>query len=211
MVRVDLWIAAITLALGSFVVVTRESVVEGRAAAADRAILLWMSDRRTPSLNGLMVGITTFGSKIFLAAFILVALAILMVRRDRRGAVHLLVASLGMGALEWVTKGLVERARPTEVEHVVKVSGFSYPSGHSLATATLYLTVALLASSHLRTRAAKVAVVAGAALLVALVGLSRVYLGVHYPSDVLGGMSLGASWALMLAAAVAAGAARSSA
>jgi len=203
MVRVDLWIALITLALGTFVAVTHESVGEGHAAAADRAILHWMSDRRTPTINGLMVGVTTFGSRTFLTALIVVTLATLLVRRERREAIHLIVASLGTGALVWVTKGIVERARPTEVAHVVDVSGFSYPSGHSAATATLYLTMALIASSHLRTRAARAALVAGVAVLVALVGLSRIYLGVHYPSDVLGGMSLGASWALLLAAAVA--------
>jgi undecaprenyl-diphosphatase len=203
MVRVDLWIAAIALALGSFVAVTRESVARGNTPAADAAILRWMAARRTPTVNSVMVGVTTLGSKIFLTALILIALAILLVRRDRREALHLIVASLGMGALEWVTKGIVERARPTEVPHVVEVSGFSYPSGHSLATATLFLTLALIAASHLRTRAAKAAVIAGVAFLVVLVGLSRVYLGVHYPSDVLGGMSLGASWALILAAAVA--------
>ncbi len=208
MVRVDLWIALITLALGTFVAVTHESVGEGSAAAADRAILRWMAERRTPSLNGLMVGITTFGSRTFMTALIVATLVILIVRRDRREAIHLVVAALGVGALVWVTKGIVERARPTEVPHVVHVSGFSYPSGHSLATAALYITIAVIASSHLRTRATKAALVAGVALLVALVGLSRVYLGVHYPSDVLGGMSLGASWALMLAAAVAVLAAR---
>jgi undecaprenyl-diphosphatase len=208
MVRVDLWIALITLALGTFVAVTHASVGEGRAAAADRAILRWMAERRTPPLNGLMVGITTFGSRTFMAALIVATLVILIVRRDRRDAIHLVVAALGVGALVWVTKGIVERARPTEVQHVVHVSGFSYPSGHSLATAALYITIAVIASSHLRTRAAKVAVVAGVASLVALVGLSRVYLGVHYPSDVLGGMSMGVSWALMLAAAVAVLAAR---
>jgi undecaprenyl-diphosphatase len=204
MVKVALWIGAITLALGSFVAVTRESVVAGNTAAADRALLGWMAARRTPAVNAFMVGVTTLGSSIFLAPLIIVTLATLLVRRDRRGVVHLIVASLGVWALESVTKGLVARARPTEVEPLVKVSGFSYPSGHSLATAALCLTIALIAASHLRTRAAKVAPIAGAALLVLLVALSRVYLGVHYPSDVLSGISLGTSWALTLAAAVAA-------
>ena len=87
-----------------------------------------------------------------------------------------------------MTKGIVARARPTEVEHLVQVSGFSYPSGHSPATATLCLTLALIAASHLRTRATKAMLVAVAAVLVALVALSRVYFGVHYPSDVLRGL-----------------------
>ena len=65
-------------------------------------------------------------------------------------------------------------------------------------------TIALIASSHLRSRAAQAALLAGASALVLLVALSRVYLGVHYPSDVLSGISLGTSWALVLAAAVAA-------
>ena len=137
MVKVALWIAAITLALGSFVAVTQVSVVEGNTAAADRAILGWMAARRTPALNGLMVGVTALGSPMFLAALIIVTLAILIARRDRRGVVHLIVASLGVWGLESVTKGLVARARPTEVEPLVKVTGFSYPSGHSLATAAL--------------------------------------------------------------------------
>ncbi len=208
MIRVDLWIAAIALALATFVAVTHQTMVAGSTGTVDRTILQWMSERRTPSLNGLMVGVTTFGSRTFLATLIVLALVTLIVRRDRLEAIHLIVAALGTGALVWVTKGVVERTRPTEVQHVVHVSGFSYPSGHTLATATLYLTMALIASSHLRARAAKAALVAGVALLVVLVGVSRVYLGVHYPSDVLGGMSLGASWALVLAAAVAVLAAR---
>jgi undecaprenyl-diphosphatase len=83
---------------------------------------------------------------------------------------------------------------------LVQVSGFSYPSGHSLAAAALYLTMAIVAGRHLRTRASKAVLVAGAFFLVGMVGVSRVYLGVHYPSDVASGVSLGTAWALILAA-----------
>lgn len=69
---------------------------------------------------------------------------------------------------------------PTEVEHLVEVSGYSYPSGHSLAAAALYLTMAIVAGTHLRAVSSKAVLMAGAALLVALVALSRVYPGVHY-------------------------------
>ncbi|SRR6266700_1272582 len=91
---------------------------------------------------------------------------------------------------------------------LVQVTGYSYPSGHSLSAAALYLTMAIIAGSHLRTTASKAVLVAGSCVLVATVGVSRVYLGVHYPSDVVSGISLGTAWALILAAAVAVIAAR---
>lgn len=140
--------------------------------------------------------------------FTLVTFGILTVLRDRRGAVHLAIASAGAWICTVATKSIIEKARPTEVEHLVRVSGYSYPSGHSLAAAALYLTIAIIAGSHLKVRSSKAVLFAGAALLVGLVGLSRVYLGVHYPSDVASGVSLGAAWALILAAGLAATTAR---
>ena len=150
-----------------------------------------------------MVDVTALGSPTLVIIFTVVTFAILRVLRDRRGALHLAIASLGTWILSSGTKGVIERARPTEVEHLVEVSGFSYPSGHSLAAAALYLTMAIVAGSHLRSARSKAVLVAGASALVALVAVSRVYLGVHYPSDVLSGVALGTAWALILAAVVA--------
>lgn len=207
-VRVELWLAVIALAVGVFIVLTNVVVAAGGAVPADGAILRWIAERRAPFLTKRMVDLTALGSPTLVGLFTVVAVAILTALRDWRGAVHLALASLGTWALTSVPKALVERSRPPEVERLIEVSGFSYPSGHALAAAALYLTIALIVGNRQRSGAWTAVLVAAAAGLVFLVGLSRVYLGVHYPSDVLSGAALGASWALMLAAAVAIAAAR---
>jgi undecaprenyl-diphosphatase len=203
MVRVCLWAGAIALALCTFIVVTHELFVEHDAADIDRAILAWLPRVRAPQLTSVMVDITALGSATLVTLFTGLACFLLLVRGDRQGGLHVLVASMGGWFWTFVTKDLIERARPTEVEHLVQVSGFSYPSGHSLSAAALYLTLAIVAGGPARRASFKATLVVGAGLLVLLVAVSRVYLGVHYPTDVLSGVSLGTAWALTLAVAVA--------
>jgi len=200
MTRVSLWCGAVALAVGSFIAITHKTVIEQDTVNIDRAVLLWMARFRTPSLTGAMVDLTALGSPTLVTVFTVVTFFILLVLHHRRSSLQLAIASLGTWLLTYVTKDIVERRRPTEVEHLVQVSGFSYPSGHSLAAAALYLTIAIVASGHLRSRAEKATIIVGAFVLIGMVGISRVYLGVHYPSDVASGVSLGTAWALVLAA-----------
>ena len=140
MTRLALWCGAAAAAVGSFVAITHKTVIEQDTANIDRAILLAMSRLRTPLLTGVMVDVTALGSPTLVTIFSVVTFFILLVLHHKRSALHLAIASAGTWLLTYVTKGVVERGRPTEVEHLVQVSGFSYPSGHSLAAAALYLT-----------------------------------------------------------------------
>lgn len=129
---------------------------------------------------------------------LLVGVAALFLLLDQRPRQAMLVvgatviAALGLTAL----KLAIGRERPTIVEHIEVVGGLSFPSGHSLIAAVLYPTLGMLVASNLRQRHLKVFVFTVAALLALIVGFTRVYLGVHYPSDVLGGWLLGVAFAL---------------
>jgi undecaprenyl-diphosphatase len=198
MARRSLWLGALALALGTFATVTREIVGARAAGGADHAILFWFARHRSPWLTSMMIDVTALGSVTIVTLVTVLAFAILLAVRDGRGALQLAVASAGTSLRTLVAKSFIERSRPTEVEHLVNVSGFSYPSGHSLAAAALYLTIAIMAERHLRSGPFRVALMVGAIFLIVMVALSRVYLGVHYPSDVLSGVCLGAAWALIL-------------
>jgi undecaprenyl-diphosphatase len=191
----------VAAAIATFAALTH-LVLGGRSTALDRAILLWMARVRTPSVTMVMVVVTALGSPRPFALLTLAFVAVLIARRDRWGIAHLVVAGLGAWILEYAIKRLLERARPTEVAHLVQVSGYSYPSGHALAGAALYLTMAIIAARHLRRRAPKALLIAAACTLIITIGVSRMYLGVHYPSDVASGIALGTAWALLVSAAV---------
>ena len=142
---------------------------------------------------------TALGSITLVVLFSAFTLVVLLVLRDRLGALQMLAASVGAGILTLVTKDIIERTRPEVAQQLIAVSGFSYPSGHSLSTSALYLTIAIIAGRYVQHLGARVAVFIAVSAVVIMVGASRVYLGVHYATDVVSGISLGAVWALMLA------------
>lgn len=109
----------------------------------------------------------------------------------------IVAGSLGSASLlNTGLKVLVHRGRPEVVPHLVQVTNASYPSGHAMLSATAYLTIAALLAHGESSRGARLFILGLAAVLVVLIGLSRLYLGVHWPSDVLGGWCLGSAWAL---------------
>ena len=105
-----------------------------------------------------------------------------------------LAAVSGSALLNWLLKGLFQRPRPHFAHPLVVESSYSFPSGHAMESFVAYGMLAYLAVLALRTWEARVAVVCGAALLVVLIGFSRMYLGVHYFSDVIAGYAAGGVW-----------------
>ncbi len=196
--RLCLWRGGAAFALLIFERITRE-LIEGDVNAADGAILLDVVKMRPPWLTAAAVDVTALGSVTVVVLFSLFTLLVLLVLRDRVGALQLLVASAGAGALTVATKDMIDRLRPAEVPPLITVSGVSYPRGHSVATSAVYLTIAIIASRCIKGTGANTAIFLAVSVLIIMVGASRVYLGVHYATDVLSGFSLGTAWALLLA------------
>lgn len=196
--RLSLWLGGAALALFAFVRITRE-YIEGDVGAMDRTIMLAVARMRTPWLTIAAIDVTALGSITLVMLFSVFTLVILLVLRDRLGALQLLAASAGAGILTMLTKNVIERIRPEQAQQLIVVSGFSYPSGHSLSTSALYLTIAIIAGRHVQHSGARAGIFLAVSAVLLMVGASRVYLGVHYATDVVSGISLGAAWALLLA------------
>lgn len=141
--------------------------------------------------------VSALGSTGILTGVVLVVAGYLVVIHARREALFLVVAvSLGT-LLNRILKLAIARPRPDIVPHGTYVSNESFPSGHAANSAIVYLVLAMMIATLVTSRAGKIYVYAASIFVVAIVGLSRIYLGVHYPSDVIAGWMVGAIWALL--------------
>jgi undecaprenyl-diphosphatase len=167
----------------------------------------WMRDLRSAEDPSHPIGplwlerwsrdITALGSEAVLTLVILLVVGYLLIERSYASAV-LLIASAGGGTLLTTSlKGFFDRDRPSIVPHLTDAFFKSYPSGHSMMSSVVYLTVAVLLARTMQRRRSKVYCVSAALFLSFLVGFSRIYLGVHYPTDVLAGWAAGIAWALL--------------
>lgn len=183
--------AAIALALAAGLLVGRWPF------AFDHSIILGLRAWRGPGwLPGAAVDVTALGGGVVLTIVLIAAAGLLLVQRLWLTALAMLAASITGGLAVSLVKSQVGRARPDIVDHLVTVSNMSFPSGHSANSAIVYLTIAGLATQVTTDRAVRRYLMVAAILLVGAIGCSRVYLGVHWPSDVLAGWSFGTLWAL---------------
>jgi undecaprenyl-diphosphatase len=181
-----------------------EEVIEGETRTFDETILLAFRNPADPSdplgprwVEEMMRDITALGSTVVLT-FVSLGVAGFLHMTGKRGAALLVIAAVIGGSL--LSSGLkvgFERARPDLVPHGTTVYTKSFPSGHSFLSAVVYLTLGALLARVQPKRRLKIYLLGLAALLTVAVGLSRVYLGVHWPTDVLAGWTVGATWALL--------------
>jgi undecaprenyl-diphosphatase len=180
-----------------------DEVGGGDTRAFDESVLLALrtSDPADPIgpawFEQSVADITSLGGVAVLALVTLLVCGYLLVQKKWGGGVMLLVATLGGAAVSEGLKLGFNRPRPDLVAHVVETTSMSFPSGHAMLSAVTYLTLgALLARTQEKQRWR--GYILGAAILVTLlIGVSRIYLGVHWPTDVLAGWRLGAAWAML--------------
>jgi undecaprenyl-diphosphatase len=148
-------------------------------------------------LPSMVRDITALGSVADLALLDLLVIGLLLLRHRVRTAALILFATVGGVLVSNGLKSAVHRERPHVVPHLMDVSSQSFPSGHSMMSSVVYLTLGALLAQTMARRREKFYLIGAALLLTVLVGVSRVYLGVHYPSDVLAGWAAGVAWALL--------------
>lgn len=139
---------------------------------------------------------TALGGYTVVALVTLAVVGYLLLSRHYRTTAMVLAAAAGGGLVNHLLKAVFGRARPEIVPHLTTVGSPSFPSGHAMLSAAVYLALAVLLARILRRRWAKIYVVSVGLATTGVVGFTRVYLGVHYPSDVLGGWLAGIAWAL---------------
>jgi undecaprenyl-diphosphatase len=198
-----LTVAVICTAIAIFIGVT-EVVREGDLHEAE---IRWMRNLRSPEDPSRPVGplwlergsldITALGSGVVLTLMTFLVVGYLLIERWFASAFFLLVAVGGGMLLTFSLKGFFNRDRPSAVPHLTDALFQSYPSGHSMMSSVVYLTMAVLLARTMKRRRVKIYWVSAALLLSVLVGASRVYLGVHYPTDVIAGWAGGTAWALL--------------
>jgi undecaprenyl-diphosphatase len=194
--------AAATSALVLFIKVADE-VVEGDTRKIDLLILMWFRVTGKPNdpvgplwLEDFARDITALGSPVVLGLFVVIATVFLLLIRQRFIALFTLVSTVLGTVIVTIMKELFGRSRPNLMPEGIIVYSESFPSGHAMISAVVYLTLGALISRLVHGVALKLYVMGSALILTGLVGLSRVYLGAHWPSDVLAGWAVGAAWAL---------------
>ena len=181
-----------------------DEVVERESLGADEALLLALRSEGNPDdplgpawVEEMARDFTALGGTGVLTLITAAALGYLLLADRRRTALLTLVAVGGGLLISTLLKAGFDRPRPDLVPHESMVYTASFPSGHSMMAAVTYLTLAAILTRVLSTPLLKAWALLVAAFLTLLVGVSRVYLGVHWPTDVLGGWTAGAAWAAL--------------
>ncbi len=202
--RLLIWLLTALAMLTGFAALAGE-MTEGETSYFDRMIELAFrhSDNLAQPvgpafLKTAMIDLTAMGSETILTLTTLAAVAFLLLRKRGRQALLLAVAVGGGAIISGILKGQFARPRPDIVPHLVPVSSGSFPSGHAMNSAIVYLTIAVLVARSYKESRTRLFIVGLAAIMTFTIGVSRVYLGVHWPSDVIAGWLVGGGWALAM-------------
>lgn len=171
-----------------------DEILKSTFAQHDRAVQAWVHTFTGPGLTHVMKTLTTIGSPFFVATAVVLAMAALWWKKYKDDAVLVAASALGAVLLDEVMKLHFKRLRPDVPWAFVHEHSFSFPSGHSVLAFVMYGVIVYKTQDKLHSNWLKAVESFLALLMVLGIGLSRVYLGVHYPSDVAGGYFVGAVW-----------------
>ncbi|HEY8175772.1 MAG TPA: phosphatase PAP2 family protein [Gemmatimonadaceae bacterium] len=187
--------AAVALA-GTYAFATFAGHVRsGSTQAFDTAVLKWIAAHRTPLLDQVMLEITFLGTGTVVLMIVAISGMFLWLTKHKYSALLLLISTAGGLLLNNFLKAGFGRPRPQVFEWGTTVVSTSFPSGHAMGAAVAYGTVAYLAARLQERRLHRVVTLISAAVIILLISISRLYLGVHYPSDVIAGVIIGLAWA----------------
>ncbi|WP_160117554.1 phosphatase PAP2 family protein [Filibacter tadaridae] len=170
------------------------SISNKSIAHFDNAVIAFVQGLEAPWLTVVMKGVTWIGSGFGVVLITLVVFVVLFFKfRFRKQAYFLLIVIAGTVLFNTILKHYFERERPT-IHRIMDANGFSFPSGHSMMAFSLYVIIAYIAWRNVKTVASRVLLVLFAGFMIIMIGSSRIYVGVHYPSDVVGGIVASALW-----------------
>lgn len=162
--------------------------------ALDQTVLAWFVAHRTPGLSVVMVAVSSYGGTVGMAVLAVIGATVLWRCRRRAQAAVVLGAAAGAALLVTGFKNLYGRARPPLVDQLIVETNAALPSGHSLESMVVLGVLAAVVVLLARRTAVRVGAVAAATAGIAVIGVSRLYLGVHWATDVLTGWLLGGAW-----------------
>ncbi|MDQ6922778.1 MAG: phosphatase PAP2 family protein [Pseudomonadota bacterium] len=177
-----------------FLIIAVVVALSPAVTAMDGRIATWLHARATPSVTHVMVAISLLGAPTTLTVVAVAGSLLLLYRRRYVDAAMLSAVVLGGNSLNFFLKHLIQRGRPVFDDPLFSLPTYSFPSGHAMASTVFYGLLAIYVSVSARQRCAAPVAIGAAVLMVALVSFSRVYLGLHYPSDVMGGLTEGIAW-----------------
>jgi undecaprenyl-diphosphatase len=186
--------AAVSVAATWMFVKLANVVRDGATQEFDEAVLRWMAAHQVPWVQHAMFEITLLGTGLVLMTMVAVAATFLWLTEHRFSALLLLIATWGGVAINSLLKSTFDRPRPQVFEWGAQVLTSSFPSGHAMTATITYGTVAYLAARLQRRRLSRWITMGIAGLMIVLICTSRLYLGVHYPSDVVAGALMGLAW-----------------
>jgi len=190
----------LTAAIGSLVFFgwLADEVLEGETRHFDDATRAAVHTLASPALTTTMRGISFLGSTLFLTAATILVIAWFALRKWGREAKLFSITMIGASVLNTTLKLAFKRPRPIPFFDLTPPETYSFPSGHSLASCCFFAGLAAIISGRIKSRRARMIIWIAASIMFLLIGLSRIYLGVHYTTDVIAGFAAALIWILVI-------------